>query len=157
MKKKDKFHIFTLYFQETATEMRWIEALAAILCFADRFGAVEWRRQYIREINKVFLDIHKSGIYIDTIEQPRVAVFIQDSIDVEYPGKNGQVAVQTVKTWGHGGKTAAQLKRKLIASLLQVLEVWECVHVPDPDIEICREDVMGLMGFIAYEVPEENS
>lgn len=31
------------------------------------------------------------------------------------------------------------------------------VHVPDPDIEICREDVMGLLGFIAYEVPEENS
>lgn len=95
------------------------------------------------------MDYHKSGIYIDTIEQPRVAVFISDKVDVEVAGKNGEIRVREINAWGCGGKTAAQLRRKLIALFTQVLGVLDWDIDLGPDIK--RLDVMGLLGFIAYQ------
>lgn len=157
MDKPDKFHVFTLYFQETPADGKWIEAFEIILWLADQSCKVEWRRKHDENVSKVFLNIHKSGIVIDTIEQPRVAVFIRDEVEMERPGKNGTPETHWVKSWGHGGKTAAQLRRKLVALLVQVLEAWEWVDFPGPEFEIDRVDAMGLLGFIVSQAPEENS
>lgn len=156
MDKPDKFHVFTLYFQETPADGKWIDAFEQILWLADQSCKVEWRRKYDQNVSKVFLNIHKSGIVIDTIEQPRVAVFIRDTVEMERPGRNGTIERHTVKSWGFGGKTAAQLRRKLVALLVQVLDVLEWMHDPDRDDEIDRADAMGLLGFTAPQEPEEN-
>lgn len=145
---------FTLCFQETPADEKWISALGDILVFAGRFRKAAWRRKHLRSVNKVFFGIHKSGISIDTIEKPRVAVVLGDEVEIETKGRNGNPGMRRVESWGRGGKTPAQLKRKLVALLTQVLEVWEWVYVPDPEYEIDRADVMGLLGFIASQDPK---
>lgn len=144
---------FTFHFQETPADERWISALGSILCFAGRSRRAAWRRNHLKSVNKAFFDIHKSGIAIDTVERPRVALFLCDEVEIETGGRNGKTGMRRVQSWGRGGKTPAQLKRKLVALLSQVLEVWEWVYVPDPEYEIDRADVMGLLGFIASQNP----
>ena len=156
MDQPDKYHVFTLYFQETPADEKWIDVFEHILWLAGQSRKVEWRRKHAQNASKVFLNIHKSGIDIDTIEQPKVAVFIRDTVEMERPGRNGTIERHTVKSWGYGGKTAAQLRRKIIALLIQFLDVLEWGHDPDPGDKIDRADVMGLLGFIASQIPEEN-
>lgn len=152
MNKTGKCHIFTLYFQEIPDDEKWIDTWAAIEGLARRARTVRWRREYGWKAGKAFLDYHKSGISIDTIEQPRVAVFISDKVDVEVPGKNGKIRVREINSWGCGGKTAAQLRRKLIVLFTQVLGVLDWNIDLGPGIK--RVDVMGLLGFIAYQGPD---
>ena len=156
MSKKNKFHVFTLYFQETSADEKWIDAFEQILWLADQSRKVEWRGKHEKNVGQVFLNLHKSGIYIDTVEQPRVAVFIRDEVEMESPGRNGTIERHTVKSWGHGGKTAVQLKRELVDLLAQVLNVLEWMHEPDREDEIDRAAAMGLLGFIASQEPEGN-
>ena len=153
MKKSGKFRVFTLYFQESTADERWIAVLGDILCLAGRFSDVDWRRKCDRDATRVFLGIYKSGIYIDTVEEPRVAVFLRDSVEVETCGRNGKSRVRRVKSWGNGGKTPAQLKRKVVGMLVQVLELLDRFFDPGPEYRIEREDVMGLLGFIAFHEP----
>ena len=156
MSKKNKFHVFTLYFQETPADEKWIDAFGQILWLAGQSRKAEWRSKHEENVGQAFLKLHKSGIYIDTVEQPRVAVFIRDEVEMESPGRNGTIERHTVKSWGHGGKTAVQLKRKLVDLLAQVLDVLEWMHDPDREDEIDRANAMGLLGFIASQEPEEN-
>ena len=89
MNKKTKFHVFTLYFQETPDDEKWIEAFEKILWLADQSCKVEWRREHEENVGQAFLKLHKSGIYIDAVEQPRVGVFLDDKVEIETPGKTG--------------------------------------------------------------------
>lgn len=152
MHKPGKFHIFTLYFQETPDDEKWIDAWASIEALAYQAQNLQWRLDHEWKARKTFLDFFKSGIYIDTIEQPRVAVFISDEVEIEVAGKNGKPRLRTVKTWGCGGKTTSQLWNKLIALFTQVLEVLDLDIDLEPDVR--RVDVMGLLGFIAYNTPK---
>lgn len=156
MKRQTKFHVFTLYFQETPADEKWIEALAQILCLAYRARKVEWRRKHPERVGQAFLGLHKCGMDIDTIEQPRVAVFLDDEVEIETPGNNGKPDVHVVKTCGCGGSTGARLKKQLVALLKQVIvavnrevDKWE-------ELKIDRAAAMGLLGFIETEEFEEN-
>lgn len=153
MKKQTRFHGFTLYFQGTVADSKWIAVWGDILCLAGRASKVEWRLRHDPHANRVFLDIHKSGIYIDTVEEPRVAVSLRDSVEVETTGR-GKTQLRRVKTWGSGGKTPAQLKRKLVGMLMEVLDLLGRYFDPGPGYRIEREDVMGLLGFIASHNPK---
>ena len=152
--RNGKFHGFTLYFQETRADMKWIEVWGSILELGWKSRLVEWRRKLGQEAAKVFLGIHKDGIFIDTIEQPRVAVFIDDAADVEIPRKNGKGRMREVKSWGCGGKTPAQLLRKISDQCKQVLELLDWHVKLGPDAGIKRADVMGLLGFIESQDPK---
>ena len=134
--------------------MKWIEVWGSILELGWKSRLVEWRRKLGQEAAKVFLGIHKDGIFIDTIEQPRVAVFIDDAADVEIPRKNGKGRMREVKSWGCGGKTPAQLLRKISDQCKQVLELLDWHVKLGPDAGIKRADVMGLLGFIESQDPK---
>lgn len=154
MDMQGKTRVFTLYFQETPADEKWIDAFSQILFMARKASAADWRLKHSRCVNEVFLDIYGSGIYIDTIEDPRVAVFLDDEVSIEEVGRNKKKQVRRMKSWGRGGKTAAQLKRKLLAMLKQVAVLVD--QEPDlaEELEIERADVMGLLGFVATQDPE---
>ena len=154
MKKQTKCHGFTLYFQGTIADSKWIAVWGDILCLAGRASEIEWRLHHDHHANRVFLDIHKSGIYIDAVEEPRVAVFLRDSVEVQTTGRGEKTQARRLKTWGCGGKTPAQLKRKLVGMLMEVLDLLDRYFDPGPEYRIEREDVMGLLGFIASHEPK---
>ena len=102
------------------------------------------------------MDLHKCGMVIDTIEQPRVAVFLDDEVEIETPGKNGKPDVHVVKTLGCGGSTGARLKKQFVALFKQVIVAvnWEVDKWEE--LKIDRAAAMGLLGFIETEEFEEN-
>ena len=153
MKQQAKFRGFTLYFQETPDDERWIAAFGDLLRLAPRFAKVEWRLKHPRNVNKAFLDIYRSGIYIDTIESPLVAVFLDDWVEVETVGRNKKTKTRTIKSWGFGGKTPAQLKRKLVSMLVRVLDAWDWWEFPDPECKIEHAAIVGLLGFMVSQDP----
>ena len=154
MKKPDKFRGFTLYFQETPDDERWIAAFGDILWLANRFAKAEWRLKQPRHVNKAFLEIHKSGIFIDTIESPVVAVFLDDEVELETTGRHGKTETRKLKAWGCGGKTPPQVKRKLVTMLVRVLDVLDWIWLPAQEEGINRADVMGLLGFMVSQDPK---
>lgn len=156
MDKPDRFHVFTLYFQETPADEKWIEAFEKILWLADQSCKVEWRREHEENVAQAFLKLHKSGIYIDAVEQPRVAVFLDDEVEIETPGNNGKPDVHVVKTWGCGGSTGARLKKQVVALLKQVIEAVNREVDKWEELKIDRAAAMGLLGFIETEEFEEN-
>ena len=56
-----------------------------------------------------------------------------------------------MKSWGCGGKTPAQLKRKLVGMIKQVLRLVIELADFSPEGDLKREDLLGLLGFIANE------
>lgn len=114
-------------------------------------GGYQWRRGHEHKGADVFFEICKSGISIDTIEEPRVALFIHDQVEIEVPGKNGKVRRRTVKSWECGGKTPTQLKRKLVEMIKQVLRLVSELADFGPEGDLKREDLLGLLGFIEDE------
>jgi hypothetical protein len=156
MDKPDRFHVFTLYFQETPADEKWIEAFEKILWLADQSCKAEWRCEHEENVGQAFLKLHKSGIYIDAVEQPRVAVFIRDEVEKERPGRNGAIERYTLKSWGCGGSTGPRLKKKLVALLRQVIEAVNREVDKWEELKIDRAAAMGLLGFIETEEFEEN-
>lgn len=151
MKQQKKSRGFTFYFQETPEDERWINLWAEILYRGDLAGGYQWRHEHEQKVADVFFEICKSGISIDTIEEPRVALFIHDKVEIEVLGKNGKVRRCTVRSWGYGGKTPAQLKRKLVEMIKEVLRLVVDLADFGPEGDLKREDLLGLLGFIENE------
>jgi len=101
-------HVFTLYLYPDEKSYRWCSILDTMVGFAEEF------EEHGPGPGAVLRELYMTGIRFDTVECEEVAVFLHDAVEIESLDEDDWCASRRVKSWGFGGKTARQVKEKLL-------------------------------------------
>ena len=146
---------FALYLYPNEKAEHWCAVLDALEWNTRVFSTFE-RSKSVPKLHKVFCEMSKTGIYFDTIEWDRPAVFVRDTVEVEVLDDSGQPEIRTVKSWGNGGKSETQIKAKLISMLTTFRELLGNGDIKLESDGITCEDVSELIAHIQSEELVDN-
>ena len=149
-------HVFTLYLYPDDKSYRWCSILDTMVGFAEEF------EEHGPAPGAVLRELYMTGIRFDTVECEEVAVFLHDAVEIEPDDEDDWCASRRVKSWGFGGKTARQVKEKLLWMLETfgaLLGAGEIRLVPElspgwPD-HFTVEDVDELIAHVRSEELED--
>ena len=101
-------HVFTLYLHPDEKSYRWCLILDTMEGFAGEFD------EHGPGPGAVLRELYMTGIRFDTVECERPAIFVHDAVEIGSLGEDDWCNGRRVKSWGFGGKTARQVKDKLL-------------------------------------------
>ena len=155
-------HVFTLYLYPDEKSYRWCSILDTMACFTEEYGEPNGGEGDSGP-DEVFREFYMTGIRFDTVECERVAVFLLDAVEIEPDDEDDWCASRRVKSWGFGGKTARQVKEKLLwmletfGALLGAGEIRLDPELsPDWPDHFTVADVDELVAHIRSEELEDN-
>lgn len=150
-------HVFTLYLYPDEKSYRWCSILGTMVGFAEEF------EEHGPGPGAVLRELYMTGIRFDTVECEEVAVFLRDAVEIESLDEDDWCASRRVKSWGFGGKTARQVKEKLLwmletfGALLGAGEIRLDPELsPDWPDHFTVADVDELVAHIRSEELEDN-
>ena len=149
-------HVFTLYLHPDDKSYRWCLILDTMEGFADEFD------EHGPGTGAVLRELYMTGIRFDTVECERPAIFVHDAVEIGSLDEDDWCNGRRVKSWGFGGKTARQVKDKLLwmlatfGALLRAGEIKLDPAGRDSPFSFTAEDVDELIVHVRSEELEDN-